>query len=214
MLKSEGLDLRSAAFTAVRARVVKSVDTADLKSADSKKSCRFDSGLGHHHYSDLPIDSVFMRLPNTLVCLTLICISTSSLAVDVMEFACKRSEKGYTEEYDMKITLASGNQKAKVYLDERDLDQSDEYGKQVVKSVTLARPNIVIAIEASFAPENLMGVSYSAGTVSTHIALDPVTGKLKKTEKIQGGILGETMGNGTFVSEEICLPSKMPYKAK
>jgi hypothetical protein len=32
----------------VRARVVKSVDTADLKSADSKKSCRFDSGLGHH----------------------------------------------------------------------------------------------------------------------------------------------------------------------
>jgi len=26
---------------------VKSVDTADLKSADSKKSCRFDSGLGH-----------------------------------------------------------------------------------------------------------------------------------------------------------------------
>ena len=31
-----------------QARVVKSVDTADLKSADSKKSCRFDSGLGHH----------------------------------------------------------------------------------------------------------------------------------------------------------------------
>ena len=34
----------------VRARVVKSVDTADLKSADSKKSCRFDSGLGHHYH--------------------------------------------------------------------------------------------------------------------------------------------------------------------
>ena len=33
-----------------RARVVKSVDTADLKSADSKKSCRFDSGLGHQKY--------------------------------------------------------------------------------------------------------------------------------------------------------------------
>jgi len=30
---------------------VKSVDTADLKSADSKKSCRFDSGLGHQSYS-------------------------------------------------------------------------------------------------------------------------------------------------------------------
>ncbi len=114
----------------------------------------------------------------------------------------------------MKITLASGNQKAKIYLDDRDLDQSDAYGKQVVKSVTLARPNILMVIEASFEPENVMGVSYSAGTVLTQITLDPVTGKLKKTEKIQGGILGETMGNGTYVSEEICSPSKMPYKAK
>lgn len=131
-----------------------------------------------------------------------------------MEFHCKRTEKGYTEEYEMKITLAGEGQKAKVFLDGRDLDQSDEFGKQVVKSVTLARPNIVIAIEANFAPEKIMDVSYSAGTVQTQITLDPVTGKFKKVEKIQGGILGETMGNGTFVSEEQCLPSKMPYKTQ
>ncbi len=30
------------------ARVVKLVDTADLKSADPKRSYRFDSGSGHH----------------------------------------------------------------------------------------------------------------------------------------------------------------------
>jgi hypothetical protein len=146
-----------------------------------------------------------------------LCVALTSIttwAVDVLEFNCKRTEKGYTEEYDMKITLAAGTQKAKVYLDDRDLDQSDAYGKQVVKSVTLARPNILIAIEASFEPENLMGVMYPAGTVSTQITLDPVTGKLKKVEKIQGGILGETMGNGTYVSDESCLPSKMPYKTK
>lgn len=131
-----------------------------------------------------------------------------------MEFHCKRSERGYTEEYEMKLTLASGTQKAKVFLDDRDLDQSDAYGKQVVKSITLVRPNIFIQIDASFEPENVMGIIYPAGTVSTHITLDPVTGKLKKVEKIQGGILGETMGNGTYVSEETCLPSKMPYKAK
>ncbi len=114
----------------------------------------------------------------------------------------------------MKITLASGTQKAKMFLDGRDLDQSDTYGKQAVKSVTLAKPNILIVIEASFEPENVMGVSYPAGTVSTQIILDPVTGKLKKVEKIQGGILGETMGNGTYTSEETCLLSKMPYKSK
>jgi len=155
-----------------------------------------------------------MNLLKPLFCFCLTFSSLAAWGIDVLEFNCKRTEKGYIEEYDMKITLAAGIQKAKVYLDDRDLDQSDAYGKQVVKSVTLARPNILIAIEASFEPENLMGVMYPAGTVSTQITLDPVTGKLKKVEKIQGGILGETMGNGTYVSEESCLPSKMPYKTK
>ena len=131
-----------------------------------------------------------------------------------MEFHCKRTEKGYTEEYEMKIMLASGAQKAKVFLDGRDLDQSDAFGSQVVKSVTLARPNILIAIEAKFQPEEVMGVSYPAGNVVTNITMDPVTGKFKKVEKIQGGILGATIGNGTYTSDETCLPSKAPYRSK
>ncbi|QWE21616.1 hypothetical protein C2745_05715 [Polynucleobacter sp. AP-Kolm-20A-A1] len=114
----------------------------------------------------------------------------------------------------MKISLASGTQKAKVFLDDRDLDQADGFGIQTVKSVTLARPNILILIEAKFEPEEIMGVSYPAGTVVTNITLDPVTGKFKKVEKIQGGILGATIGNGTHTSEETCFPSKMPYRAK
>jgi hypothetical protein len=129
-------------------------------------------------------------------------------------FNCKRTENNYVEEYEMQITLASKTQKPKMFLDGRDLDQSDAYGNQEVKSITLARPNIFIVIDASFVPEEIMGVAYPAGTVSTHITLDPVTGKLKKVEKIQGGILGDTIGNGTHVSEETCLLSKMPYKSK
>ncbi|WP_251373506.1 hypothetical protein [Polynucleobacter sp. MWH-UH2A] len=153
-----------------------------------------------------------MNLSKILVCLCLYAISLSAWSIDVMEFRCTRKEKDYTEEYDMKITLASGNQKAKVYLDDRDLDQSDEFGKQIVKSVTMARPNIVILIEASFAPEKVMDVAYPAGTVSTQMTLDPITGKLKKVEKIQGGILGATIGNGTQVTEESCALAKMPYR--
>lgn len=99
-------------------------------------------------------------------------------------------------------------------MDDRDLDQSDAFGSQVVKSVTLARPNILITIEAKFQPEEVMGVSYPAGTVITNITLDPVTGKFKKVEKIQGGILGAAIGNGTHTSEETCLVSKLPYKTK
>ena len=127
-------------------------------------------------------------------------------------FDCKRVEKNYVEEYEMQLTLASKTQKAKMFLDGRDLDQSDTFGKQEVKSIILAKPNIFITIEASFAPEDIMGVAYPAGTVSTQITLDPVTGKLKKIEKIQGGILGASLGNGTHVSEESCLPAKIPFK--
>lgn len=155
-----------------------------------------------------------MNLPKLLICSCLIISSTLAWGVDVMEFQCKRSEKGYTEEYTMKLMLASGSQKAKVFLDDRDLDQSDAFGSQVVKSVTLARPNILITIEAKFQPEEVMGVSYPAGTVITNITLDPVTGKFKKVEKIQGGILGAAIGNGTHTSEETCLVSKLPYKTK
>ena len=155
-----------------------------------------------------------MNLPKLLLCSCLAFSSLAAWGVDVLEFNCKRSEKGYTEEYEMKLTLASGSQKAKVFLDGRDLDQSDALGSQVVKSITLARPNILILIEAKFAPEELMGVSYPAGTVVTNITLDPVTGKFKKVEKIQGGILGATIGNGTHTSEETCALAKLPYKSK
>ncbi len=155
-----------------------------------------------------------MNLPKLLLCSCLILSSALAWGVDVMEFNCKRSEKGYTEEYEMKIMLASGTQKAKVFLDGRDLDQSDNLGSQVVKSVTLARPNILILIEAKFQPEELMGVSYPAGSVVTNITLDPITGKFRKVEKIQGGILGATIGNGTHISDETCQVSKLPYKIK
>ena len=155
-----------------------------------------------------------MSLSKIFLCLSLGLTSLAACAVDILEFNCKRSEKGYTEEYEMKLTLASGQQKAKVFLDGRDLDQSDALGSQIVKSITLSRPNILILIEAKFEPEEIMGVSYPAGSVITNITLDPVTGKFKKVEKIQGGILGATIGNGTHASEEACVLSKLPYKGK
>jgi hypothetical protein len=155
-----------------------------------------------------------MKLAKLLLCFSLTILSLAAWGVDVLEFNCKRTEKNYTEEYEMKMMLASGTQKAKLFLDGRDLDQSDIFGMQVVKSITLARPNILIAIEAKFEPEEVMGVSYSAGTVITNITLDPVTGKFEKVEKIQGGILGATIGNGTHISEETCSLAKTPYKTK
>ena len=155
-----------------------------------------------------------MNFAKLLLCTFLTISSLAAWGIDVLEFNCKRSEKNYTEEYEMKMTLASGAQKAKLFLDGRDLDQSDMYGTQIVKSIVLARPNILITIEASFQPEELMGVFYPAGTVLTNITLDPVTGKLKKVEKIQGGILGATIGNGTQTSEETCTLAKTPYKIK
>ena len=162
-----------------------------------------------------PIFAVtIMKFLKLLTCAYLALFSFAAWGIDVLEFQCKRMERGFTEEYEMKMMLASGSQKAKIFLDGRDLDQSDAFGSQVVKSITLARPNILVLIEAKFEPEVVMGVSYPAGNVITNITLDPVSGKFKKVEKIQGGILGATIGNGTHTSEETCLPSKAPYKIK
>ena len=155
-----------------------------------------------------------MNLAKPLICFCLALAPLAAWSIDVLEFNCQRAEKNYTEEYEMKMMLALGSQKAKLFLDGRDLDQSDAFGTQVVKSITLARPNILIAIEAKFEPEEVMGVSYPAGTVITNITLDPVAGKFKKVEKIQGGILGATIGNGTHTSEEVCSLAKPPYQTK
>ena len=46
------------------ARVVKLVDTTDLKSVGLKRLYRFDSGLGHHKYQQLVFPYTFVGLPS------------------------------------------------------------------------------------------------------------------------------------------------------
>jgi hypothetical protein len=143
-----------------------------------------------------------------LIIVILCAFHQTLLANEVLVFECKRVEKDFTEEYEMKLVPANKSGKAKIFLDGRDLDRSDSSGTQVVKSIRFASPNIVILIDAQFEPESFGGVSYPAGTVSTLINLNQATGKLKKVETIQGGILGSHLGNGTRASEETCLPTK------
>ena len=148
-----------------------------------------------------------MRL-HLLVLIAIAFLHQTASAAEELVFECKRTEKDFTEEYEMKLVPASKSSKAKIFLDGRDLDQSDSNGTQVVKSIQLFPPQIVILIDARFEPESLNGVSYSAGTVSTLLTLNQSTGKLKKVETIRGGILGSNLGDGTRISEETCLPNK------
>ena len=104
----------------------------------------------------------------------------------------------------MKVMSASPPQKAKVWMDDRDLDQSDTHTRQLVKSVVITESTVLVSTEAYFAPEELGGVQYQAGTVMTMTMIDLKTGKLKKVETIQGGILSEKLGNGTRFYEEQC----------
>ena len=131
-----------------------------------------------------------------------------AFAADALVFECKRAERDFIEEYEMKLVPANKSAKAKIYLDGRDLDQSDASGKQTVKSMQITPSNIVMMVDTQFDPETIGGVSYPAGTVSSLLTLNQVTGKLKKVETIQGGILGSHLGNGTRMSEETCVPVK------
>jgi hypothetical protein len=133
-----------------------------------------------------------------------------SLAAEPLVFTCERSEKNYTETYELKIIPASKNQKAKVYVDERDLDQADELGRQTIKNVLITESTVLISMEAHFPPESFDGVQYGAGSVITAIAINRATGQLRKAETIKGGILSATLGEGTRTYQEQCTAAKKP----
>lgn len=130
--------------------------------------------------------------------------ASSAYAQDSLAFNCIRTEKDYSENYELRIQPALSAQKAKIFLDDRDLDRIDEGGRQTVKSVVISNPSILIIIEAFFDPELLDGIAYPAGQVATQISLNQITGKLTKIETIEGGILGAHLGNGTKLTEELC----------
>lgn len=140
--------------------------------------------------------------------LFLLLFATPSLAVEPLVFICERSEKNYTETYEFKVVPASKNQKAKVFVDNRDLDQSNELGKQAVKNVLITEPTVLVSIEAHFPPEIFDGVQYGAGLVTSAIVINRSTGQLRKAKTIKGGILSATLGEGTRTYQEQCVATK------
>ena len=138
-----------------------------------------------------------------------LCVA-SSLAAEPLVFTCERSEKNYTETYELKLSPGSKNQKAKVFVDGRDLDQSNELGRQTVKNILITESTALISMEAHFPPESFDGVQYGAGSVITAITINRSTGQLRKVETIQGGILSATLGEGTKTYQEQCTGSKKP----
>jgi hypothetical protein len=130
--------------------------------------------------------------------------SPSAFARAQLVFDCVRSEKDYVERYELKVLSATKDTKAKVMLDDRDLDRVSEDGRQSVKGVVISEANVLIAIVAHFEPETLHGIAYPAGKVSTQITINRSNGKLIKVETIDGGILGAHVGNGTRITEETC----------
>ncbi|QWE01485.1 hypothetical protein FD967_03610 [Polynucleobacter sp. JS-Mosq-20-D10] len=126
------------------------------------------------------------------------------LAADFLVFTCERSENNYTETYQLKVMAASKNQKAKVFVDDRDLDRASELGQQAIKNVVIAESTVLISMEAQFPPENFDGIQYGAGSVITVIIINRSTGQMRKAETVKGGILSATLGEGTKTYQEQC----------
>ena len=131
-----------------------------------------------------------------------------SLGAEPLVFTCERSEKNYTETYELKVIPTSKNQKAKVFVDDRDLDQSNELGRQAIKNVLITESTVLISMEAYFLPESFDGIQYGSGSVITVITINRSTGQLRKAETIQGGILSATLGEGTKTYQEQCTGAK------
>lgn len=145
-----------------------------------------------------------MRL---LIFSLLIAFSNLVQALEPLVFNCERQERNYTESYELKIFPATKSQKAKVFVDDRDLDSANEMGRQFVKNVLLTDATVLISIEAHFPSEIFDGKQYPPGSVVTIIHLGRANGQLRKTETIKGGILSANLGEGTKLYEEKCVPA-------
>ena len=142
--------------------------------------------------------------------LFLLLCAVSALAAEPLVFTCERIEKNYTEVYELKISTSSNNQKAKVFVDGRDLERSDELGRQSIKNVLITEATLLISMETHFPPENFDGIQYGAGSVMTVITINRSSGQLNKVETIKGGILSLTLGEGTKTYQEKCTIIKKP----
>jgi len=136
--------------------------------------------------------------------LSILLCAAPSWAADPLVFTCQRSENNYIETYQLNVMAASKNQKAKVFVDGRDLDRASELGRQTIRSVLISEFTVLISIEAQFPPEKFDGVQYGAGSVITVIAINRPTGQMRKAETVKGGILSATLGEGTKTYQEQC----------
>ena len=119
---------------------------------------------------------------------------------------CTRTERDFSETYELKMqSTSSANPSPKVYLDGRDLDINRTDSRQFVKNVTITKQKASYLLITQFDAEVLEGRSYSAGSVTSIVMIDRETGKLRKLDTIQGGILGANLGDGVKSSEEQCV---------
>ena len=93
-------------------------------------------------------------------------------------------------------------------MDDRDLDRSDEFGRQAIKNVLITESTVLISMEAHFPPESFDGIQYGPGLVSTVTTINRSTGQLRKAETIKGGILSATLGEGAKTYQEQCVATK------
>lgn len=130
----------------------------------------------------------------------------SEILANTLTLMCTRTERDFSETYELKMQSASSaNSSPKVYLDGRDLDVIGSEGRQFVKNVTITKQKASYLLSTQFDAEVLEGISYSAGSVTSIVMIDRETGKLRKLDTIQGGILGANLGDGTKSYEEQCV---------
>ena len=146
------------------------------------------------------------HLSRLLLLLILQFFAAPEIFAQTLSFICTRTERDFSETYELKMQSASSaNSRPKVYLDGRDLDINRTDSRQFVKNVTITKQKASYLLITQFDAEVLEGISYSAGSVISIVTIDRETGRLRKLDTIQGGILGARLGDGTKSYEEQCV---------
>lgn len=152
------------------------------------------------------MDMKSRHFPRLLLLLILQFLTASEIFAQTLTLICTRTERDFSETYELKLqAISPASPKAKVYMDGRDLDRSDVDSRQSVRNVTITKQKASYLLSTYFEPEVLEGTAYSAGSVTSIVMIDRESGKLRKVDTIQGGILGANLGDGTRSYEEQCV---------
>jgi len=142
------------------------------------------------------------------ISLLLMLFFTHAAAAETINLTCFDDIQGKKVAHNYTIVSGSNSSNGKVFIDDKEVNASSDKWIDKITSVNITQSIISYEEHYYSLPETIGNKTWGAGTVDRKVTIFRVSG-LKRTEQnIQGGMMGEAMGNGTTYETSQCEPRR------